>query len=75
VLTLREAPHHRHNVARASFTEVGNAVLAQPAPKFSATPAQTGELTAIGAETDALLDELGYTSDGLDELRKAGAIA
>ena len=38
---------------RARTPEVGDATLAAPAPKFSATPGATGELTEIGAETAA----------------------
>jgi alpha-methylacyl-CoA racemase len=75
VLTLAEAPSHPHNVARKSFTQVGNATVAAPAPRFSATPGVTPELTDMAAETLTLLDELGFTASELDELRAAGAIA
>jgi crotonobetainyl-CoA:carnitine CoA-transferase CaiB-like acyl-CoA transferase len=44
-------------------------------PRFSVTEARVGELTAIGADTDDLLAEAGYSASGLDELRAAGAIA
>ncbi len=75
VLTLAEAPTHPHNVARGSFTPVGDATLAAPAPRFSATPGATGPLTGIGADTAAVLAELGFTPAELDDLRGAGAIA
>ena len=39
VLSLREAPKHRHNVARGTFVEDGGMVQPAPAPRFSATPA------------------------------------
>ncbi len=39
VLSLKEAPHHPHNVARATFVEDGGMVQPAPAPRFSATPA------------------------------------
>ena len=39
VLSLREAPKHPHNVARATFVEDGGMVQPAPAPRFSATPA------------------------------------
>jgi alpha-methylacyl-CoA racemase len=74
VLTLAEAPDHPHNVARGTFTEVGGAIQATPAPKFSATPGATGPLTGIGADTDAILAELGYGAVDLAELRAANAI-
>ncbi len=73
VLTLEEAPHHPHNLARRSYTHVGEATLIDAAPKFSATPGRAGELTAIGADTEALLADLGY--DDLSDLRASGTIA
>jgi alpha-methylacyl-CoA racemase len=39
VLSLEEAPHHPHNVVRASFVEVDGVVQPAPAPRFSRTPA------------------------------------
>ena len=39
VLSLREAPHHPHNVARGTFVEDDGMVQPAPAPRFSATPA------------------------------------
>ena len=75
VLTLAEAPAHPHNVARGSFVPVGDATLAAPAPRFSATPGATTPLTEIGADSAAVLDELGFTAADLDGLRTAGAIS
>jgi alpha-methylacyl-CoA racemase len=74
VLTLAEAPAHPHNVARSSFVPVGDATLAAPAPRFSATPGATTALTEVGADTATLLDELGFTASELDELHAAAAI-
>src|SRR5689334_21925458 len=39
VLSMEEAPHHPHNVARGSFVEVDGVVQPGPAPRFSRTPA------------------------------------
>ncbi|MGW5307598.1 CaiB/BaiF CoA transferase family protein [Streptomyces griseoluteus] len=53
VLSLREAPHHPHLAARATFTEHDGLVQPAPAPRFSATPTRvrTGPaLPGIGAE-------------------------
>jgi alpha-methylacyl-CoA racemase len=75
VLTLAEAPEHPHNVARSAYAQVGGATLAAPAPKFSATPAGTTELTSVGADTAAVLAEVGYTDPELDGLRASGTIA
>ncbi len=75
VLTLAEAPAHPHNVARASFIQVGEATLAAPAPRFSSTPGVATPLSDIGADTATLLAELGFSAAELDELRAAAAIA
>ena len=69
----QEAPGHPHNAARRSYTEIGGAVLADAAPRFSATPAGAGPLTPIGRDTAALLAELGYDAAAIDELRAAQA--
>ncbi|MFF9360045.1 CaiB/BaiF CoA transferase family protein [Streptomyces griseoluteus] len=53
VLSLREAPHHPHLAARATFTEHEGLVQPAPAPRFSATPTRvrTGPaLPGTGAE-------------------------
>jgi alpha-methylacyl-CoA racemase len=74
VLTLAEAPSHPHNAARGSFAQVGDATLAASAPRFSLTPGALGPLTEVGADSAALLDELGFTAAELAELRTAIAI-
>ena len=38
VLSMAEAPHHPHNVARESFIEVEGVLQPAPAPRFSRTP-------------------------------------
>ena len=75
VLSLVEAPGHPHNLARGSYTTVGNADLAAPAPKFSATPGRAGPLTTVGGDSATILDELGYCAADQDQLRSSGAIA
>jgi alpha-methylacyl-CoA racemase len=75
VLTLDEAPQHPHAVARGSYGRVADAVLAEPAPRFSATPGELTALTEIGAETDAVLAEIGYSDAEVAELRAAAVVA
>ncbi|MDT4892819.1 MAG: alpha-methylacyl-CoA racemase [Pseudonocardiales bacterium] len=75
VLTLEEAPNHPHNVARHSFGEVAGATHAAPAPRFSATPGELTDLTAIDGDTAAVLAELGFGAPDVEALRVAGAIA
>jgi alpha-methylacyl-CoA racemase len=74
VLTLEEALHHPHNVARGTFVEVDGAPMPAPAPRFSRTPAAAGEIAEIGSATAALLAEVGYTAPEVADLRAAGAI-
>jgi alpha-methylacyl-CoA racemase len=73
VLTLAEAPAHPHNVARTTFVEVAGAAVAAPVPRFSATPTRPGEPPERGADTAALLAELGYSPDETAALRESGA--
>lgn len=75
VLTLDEAPTHPHNAARRAYTTAGEATLAAPAPRFSATPGATTALTEMDGATAALLAELGYDDAGVERLRADGAIA
>jgi alpha-methylacyl-CoA racemase len=74
VLTLEEALHHPHNVARGSFVDVGGAPMPAPAPRFSATPAAAGEVPPLGNATAELLAELGFDDAALARLRESGAI-
>jgi len=61
VLSLDEAPMHPHNVARGTFVKINGITQPAPAPRFSATPAATCHAVGkVGAETRALLSELGY---------------
>jgi alpha-methylacyl-CoA racemase len=62
VLTLAEAPEHPHNASRGSYIEVAGVTVAGPTPRFSGTPATAGGAPpAIGADTEAVLTELGRT--------------
>ncbi|MFB8776403.1 CaiB/BaiF CoA transferase family protein [Streptomyces broussonetiae] len=55
VLSLREAPHHPHLAARATFTDHDGITQPAPAPRFSATPtAVRGGPALPGADTAAV---------------------
>jgi alpha-methylacyl-CoA racemase len=75
VLTLAEAPQHRHNAARGSYVQVGGATMPGPAPRFSATPGEATGLTEIAAATEELLAAAGFTAKDLEQLRESGTIA
>ncbi|MFG2318911.1 CaiB/BaiF CoA transferase family protein [Streptomyces tendae] len=64
VLSLREAPHHPHLAARATFTEHDGITQPAPAPRFSATPTavRTGPAPP-GAGTEAVVRDWGLAPD------------
>ncbi|GGS32997.1 CaiB/BaiF CoA-transferase family protein [Streptomyces griseoviridis] len=58
VLGLREAPHHPHLAARATFTDHGGLTQPAPAPRFSATPATVRTAPAgpdAGTDAEAVI--------------------
>jgi alpha-methylacyl-CoA racemase len=76
VLSLEEAPHHHHNVARGTFVELDGVVQPAPAPRFSRTPGAIQRAPAVAGEhTDAALCDWGFTADDVARLRAAGAVA
>jgi alpha-methylacyl-CoA racemase len=76
VLSLSEAPHHRHNRARSSFVEVAGVMQPAPAPRFDRTPADTPSPPAEpGAHTDELLVEFGFDESAIASLRAARTVS
>ncbi len=76
VLDWDEAPEHPHNAARGTFVQRAGSWEAVPAPRFSRTPASAGAPPpSVGADTDAVLSEIGRSSDDIDALRGAGVVA
>jgi alpha-methylacyl-CoA racemase len=75
VLDLAEAMQHPHNVARGTYPDVAGVRQPAPAPRFSTTPAAIGRApVAIGADTGAVLETLGYTLAEVTNLAQAGVI-
>ncbi|MBY4595228.1 CaiB/BaiF CoA transferase family protein [Ottowia caeni] len=70
VLSLSEAPHHPHNVARATFVDAAGALVPGPAPRFSDVerrlPPPPQREAAV---TDELLHMAGYSSTEIGRLR------
>jgi alpha-methylacyl-CoA racemase len=76
VLTMAEAPHHPHNLARGSFIEVDGVAQPGPAPRFSRTPA--GHPTAprgLGEGSRSALAEWGIPPEKIDALFSRGVLA
>jgi len=75
VLTMEEAPHHPHNVARGSFVEVEGVVQPGPAPRFSRTPAaHPTPPRALGEGTRSALADWGIAEDRIEALFVAGVL-
>jgi len=76
VLSMDEAPGHSHNKARKNFIERGGVVQPAPAPRFSRSTCEAGGTPpAPGADTEAILKELGYGPEHIAELAAAAVIA
>ena len=75
VLSMGEAPHHPHNVARGTFIERGGVVQAGPAPRFSRTaPEIVRPAPHIGQDSDAVLESHGVRPAEIAALRESGAV-
>lgn len=75
VLSLAEAPDHPHNKARETFIDVGDVTHPAPAPRYSSTTADAPRpAPKLGADTDAILGELGYEAQKIAELREGGTV-
>ena len=75
VLTMGEAPRHRHLSEWGTFTTVGAITQPAPAPRFSRTPAAVPTPPQVaGANTDEVLARWGVEADEIERLRAAGAV-
>ncbi|SMH37181.1 CaiB/BaiF CoA transferase family protein [Azospirillum agricola] len=73
VLSMAEAPHHPHTVAREGFVAVGGVVQPAPAPRFSRSrPAVQGPPPAPGEHTRDILADWGFTPEEVDRLSPRG---
>jgi alpha-methylacyl-CoA racemase len=76
VLSPWEAAAHPHNAARGTFVSVGGVVQPAPAPKFTRTPPSIPTPPSpTGADTDAVLTELGLTENEISALRSDRVIS
>ncbi|MGI9054084.1 MAG: CaiB/BaiF CoA transferase family protein [Ilumatobacteraceae bacterium] len=75
VLTMTEAVHHPHNVARSMIVEAGGLRQPAPAPRFSRTVAELEHLPAHpGQHTRPALEDWGLANDRIDALVESGAV-
>lgn len=76
VLSMDEAVGHVHAQARASFVQVDGIAQPAPAPRFGRSGAPALQPPpAVGAHTDAVLMDAGFTAEQLQRWREAGVIA
>ncbi|WP_417518637.1 CaiB/BaiF CoA transferase family protein [Marinobacter sp.] len=70
VLDLIEAQSHPHNLERNTYVEIGGMKQPAPAPRFSRTEAHIRfAAKPYGEDTDALLQEIGYSAEEIGQLR------
>lgn len=75
VLTLDEAARDAHMQARGVYVDVNGVRQAAVAPRLSGAPAlMPPPPTGAGAETEAVLAELGYDAAAIASLRADGAL-
>jgi alpha-methylacyl-CoA racemase len=75
VLSMAEAPHHPHNVARKTFVTRDGLTQPAPAPRFSRTVAELPDPAPIaGQHSDDVLRWAGHSAEEISALRAAGAV-
>lgn len=75
VLSLAEAPHHPHAVARGSFAPFGAGHVPVTPPRLSATPSlPPGREPTPGADTRRYLVEHGFDPEEVEALLASGAL-
>jgi alpha-methylacyl-CoA racemase len=75
ILTMSEAIHHPHNVARKSFIEIGGVPQPAPAPRYSRTANDTPSVpSSPGENSEEVLVALGFSTARIEALRDAKII-
>ncbi len=76
VMSLDEAPLHKHNAARGSFVEVDGVLQPAPAPRYSHTHADVPHPPASGDDVVLpLLRDLGVADAEIERMRRDGVVA
>lgn len=76
VLTMAEAPDHPHNAARKTFVQENGVTQPAPAPRFSRTPSQIQKPpSAHGADTEAVLQDWGYSAEQIASWKRNNTIS
>ncbi len=76
VLGFDEITRHPHIKARGTFIEDDGVWQPAPAPRFSrSAPERPAPAVAIGADTDIVLAEAGFSAEQIARMRTAGTVA
>jgi alpha-methylacyl-CoA racemase len=75
VLSMAEAPHHRHHLERRTFVQLAGVTQPGPAPRFSRTPGSIDRPPPhAGQHTEEALREWGFAGPEVEKLRALGAV-
>jgi alpha-methylacyl-CoA racemase len=75
VLAMSEARHHPHHEARGTFVDDGEIWQPAPGPRFSRTPGEIrGYTAAIGAHSEEVLREFGFSDEEIAAKLASGAV-
>jgi alpha-methylacyl-CoA racemase len=75
VLSLEEAPRHRHNAERGAFISIDGVNQPAPAPRFSRTPGGVQRPPAkSGEHTAEALADWGFAAADIAQLTASGAV-
>ena len=75
VLSLDEAPNHPQNQSRNTFIDLEGVTQPAPAPRFSRTQPEIKNPPPVpGGDTGSVLQELGFSTDRVEALKKAEVI-
>jgi alpha-methylacyl-CoA racemase len=75
VLSLQEAAGHPHNSARKTLIEVDGVVQGAPSPRFDGRPPTSPRpQRAPGADTRAILIDVGFSDDAIDAMIDDGTL-
>jgi len=75
VLSLAEVASHPHNAARGTFAIRDGVLQPAPAPRFSRTVPEVGAPPRpVGADTDAVLADFGFSAAEIAGLKGAGVV-
>jgi len=76
VLDIEEAPRYHANAERDVYIKVGGVTQPAPAPRFSRTPSRVSHPPRpIGADTQAVLRELGYLEETIERFSRDGVVS